>query len=379
MGKAAAGMYRGWVSQQGEPGHRMMVVPVGWDAPDWALRGEHPIPGEQSLRAGEAVLSFIQRLPASGVDGPVLLLSGGASAIVCAPLAGVPVAEYQECIGSLLKAGVSIGELNTVRKHAERLKGGRMAEMLPGLPIECYTLSDVIGDDPGVIASGPVAPDPTTYADAIAVLDHRLVRCPAFRRLLQRGSQGDLHETPKPDNKAFSKVRTKVVGNNDLAIDAAAAAVAEMGWGDVQIARAITGDARKAAELLVERFRLLGQPAALVWGGETTVDAGGSPGRGGRAQEWVLAAAAALSGTDRRLVACFGTDGVDGSTAAAGAVATGETTAQATWLGRDVAAALAKHDSYGLFSVLENAGYPHLIRTGQTGTNVDDVGVLLAY
>lgn len=349
---------------------------------------DHPMPTERNVRAAADAERFVAEGSARA-DGATLLvlISGGGSAHLTLPATGIALGEIAEVSGRLMRSGADIAELNTVRKHLERLKGGRLAELACGAEGAGYVrvvgvvVSDVIGDDVSVIASGPLTPDPTTYADAMRVLERRGIArsdAPAAWRHLERGARGEIAETPK---RAFDRVAQRVIGSNTNVVRAAIAAVERSGFEVIEWRESVTGEAAERGRALAERAaELLGESlraAAIVWGGETTVTVGEKGGTGGRNQEFALAAAARLArdgGGARITVMSFATDGVDGPTDAAGAVVNGQSWRTMQHLGLDPECALAVHDSHG---VLEAAGA--LIRTGPTGTNVNDVMVAMVY
>src|SRR5579885_2389146 len=312
----------------------------------------------------------------AGPDVLVLaVLSGGASALLEVPVPGVALEELRALTAALLAAGADIAALNTVRRHCSLVKGGglaRAARRAAGL--WALVLSDVVGDDPAVIASGPTVADPTTFAEALAVLERLPARSvpAAIRAHLERGAAGRAAETVKPGDPVLARTATVIVGGNRHAVEAAAAEARARGYATRVLARPFTGDAAEAGRHLAATILALPPSggAALVGGGETTVRvvAGG---RGGRCQHLALAAAVVLAGSDAVLLAA-GTDGVDGPTDAAGACVDGGTVARACARGYDAAAALAATDS---FPLLEATG--DLVRSGPTGTNVADVVVAL--
>lgn len=330
------------------------------------LPADHPLPTERNARAGEA----IERVARSVGPGEtaLVLVSGGGSAQLTLPPAGVPLGDVRALTDALLRAGATIGELNAVRKHLDRLKGGRLAVLLAGAGrAEALVLSDVLGDRLDVISSGPTAPDPTTYAEALAVLAGRGVPAPdSVRAHLEAGARGEHAETPKPGDPAVERVRHRVIANNAVAVGAARAAIEGLGV-PVRVRTGVVGAAAdRGRELAAE---LAGPPGAVVWGGETTVTVGEATGVGGRNQELALAAAIELDGRPG-VVLAFGTDGVDGPTDAAGAVVDGRTCGRIRAAGLDPGAALRAHDSH---RALDAAGA--LVRTGPTGTNVNDIAV----
>jgi len=342
----------------------------------------HPVPDARGAQAAEAVLALARGL---GRDDLLLvLLSGGASALLPAPVAGVGLAEKAALTGRLMRAGATIHELNTVRKHLSQIKGGGLARAAAPARVACLVLSDVVGDDPSTIASGPTVPDPTTYADAIEVLRGRGVweETPAaIRRHLEAGLRAEAPETAKPGDPLFARVMTRIVGNNAVAVAAAEREARRHGLRARVLTTRLEGEAREASRVLVsvlrecvESGRPLAPPLCLLAGGETTVTVRG-PGRGGRNQEIAVAAVDPLSSFPAHaVVASIATDGVDGASDAAGGVVDQETAREAAGLSLAPAAAfLAASDSTSFLGPVGG-----LIVTGPTGTNVVDLTVLLA-
>jgi hydroxypyruvate reductase len=346
------------------------------------LLAAHPVPDERSLAAADEVERLARSL---GPDDVLLLLvSGGASALLAAPVPGISLDEKAAVTAALLRAGAGIGELNTVRKHLSRLKGGGLARLVAPALLVCLVLSDVVGDDLSTIASGPTVPDPTTYADAIRVLRARGVwdAAPAsVRGHLLGGERGEVAETPKPGDAAFRRARSRVIGSNRWTLEAAAQEARRLGFRAVVLTSRLEGEAREVARALVAILRECAEtgspevpPVCLVVGGETTVTVRGT-GRGGRNQEMVVAMVEGLAPfPTHAVVASLATDGVDGMSHAAGGVADQETLARAAALGlAGPAAFLAHSDSTNFLGPLGD-----LIVTGPTGTNVVDLTVLLA-
>ena len=353
------------------------------------IEAGHPVPDASSVRAADRLLAL-----ASGLDERTLvvtLISGGGSALICSPARGrdgaplFALAEKQEVTRALLACGATIHEVNCVRKHLSRIKGGRLARAYQPATSLNLILSDVVGDDLDVIASGPTVPDRTTFRDALEVLGRYGVagRIPAAAlRTLEAGAVGAHEETPKPGDPAFDRVRNVLVGTNHQALLAAEARARELGYETMVLTSRLTGEAREAAlallgigeDVAVSGFPLR-PPACLIAGGETTVTVRGG-GKGGRNQELALAFLAALERRSRLprevVLLAASTDGNDGPTDAAGAFASREIAARARALGLDPVAALALNDSYGFH---DRAG--SLLRTGPTNTNVSDVAVLL--
>jgi glycerate 2-kinase len=354
----------------------LIVAPAGTRCSRPALFGAHPLPDASSLAAGRAVHGILRA--ARGDEIVLVLLSGGASATAALPRGDVTVAEYADCVQRLLRAGADIGSLNTVRRHLDALKGGRMAELAAPARVLGLVLSDVVGDPVETIASGPLTPDPSTAQDALRVLqDHGVIdHCAAsIIALLTSTPHTASRETTQPDRTATGDVRVRIIGGNDVAVTGAAAAAEQLGYRVRRATGHVTGLARDAgATLAAEALEIQRKeplPTCIVAGGETTVAVRGS-GRGGRNQEIVLAACIALNGAPGITVGSIGTDGVDGPTDAAGAIADETTLHRATARGVDASVALEQNDSYTFFCATEG-----VIRTGPTGTNVNDVQIAL--
>jgi hydroxypyruvate reductase/glycerate 2-kinase len=363
----------------------LLNVPAGMTAPLQKLRlhAARPQGVNEPTAEGIAGADEMLRLLASAgpEDAAVCLLSGGGSALLPAPAEGITLSCKQVVTKLLHRCGATINEMNCVRKHLSRVKGGRLAEAFRGKLLLGLIISDVVGDPLDVIASGPTAPDPTTFTEALVVLDRYGLRDrvpPAVLAHLERGAASQIAETPKrPD----PSVVNRIIGSNRLALAAAELKAIGLGYGVWNAGSALEGETRDAAiaqaELAV-RIRDTGEPArppaCLLSGGETTVTLGESPGKGGRNQEFVLAALAHLgwSGIDRLTVLSGGTDGEDGPTDAAGAVADVQMWEAAWEKHLEIDDALLRHDAYPFFDQLGG-----LIRTGLTGTNVMDVRVIL--
>jgi hydroxypyruvate reductase/glycerate 2-kinase len=352
------------------------------------LHPGRPAGTNQPTADGVAGVRAMLDLINNAAPGDVLLclLSGGGSALLPAPVEGVTLADKQHVTARLHACGATIGEMNCVRKHLSRVKGGRLAQAFLDRTggrgaIFSLIISDVIGDPLDVIASGPTAADPTTFGDALAVLDRYGLTGgipPAVLNHLHQGRMGAIPETPKA---LPSNVHNLVLGNNRRALDTARQKAEELGYRVLDLGAFIEGETGPVAVAfagIVRSIRADGQPLSppvcLLSGGETTVTLGPDHGRGGRNQEFVLAAARQLGEEGLRDVVILsgGTDGEDGPTDAAGAVADSETLRRAKELGLDAASYLARHDSYSFFAATDG-----LLRTGLTGTNVMDVRVLL--
>jgi glycerate 2-kinase len=360
------------VTKQGHATSRLNRIEV--------IEAGHPIPNQSGVRASAAIYALLRELNAR--DLLLVAISGGASALLSAPAAPITLNAKQKTTELLLRAGATIHELNAVRKHISTLKGGQLASLAYPATVVSLILSDVIGDRPDVIGSGPTAPDPSTFADAIAVLRKfaLLNRVPkTVRERLEQGARGEIKETPKPGDRVFKHVHNLIIGSNRLALEAAAQEAKMRGFHPLILSSAIEGETREVARTHAQILRevtLSGHPvrspACILSGGETTVMVQGK-GKGGRNQEFALAAAFEINGFTNLVVLSGGTDGTDGPTDAAGAIATGETIRRARERGLDPKKHLAENDSYPFFDALGN-----LIKTGPTGTNVMDIHVLLS-
>lgn len=344
------------------------------------LEAGHPIPDRSGLEAAEEVERFLRGMrPGNKL---IILLSGGASALLAAPAPDISLDELQAATQLLLRSGATIQDLNAIRKHMDRLKGGQLVRLARAVPIMTLILSDVIGDRLDIIASGPTVPDPSTYSECWGILErYRLVgRMPAgIVKNLKSGVEGRLPETPKPGDAIFKNVSNTIIGSNRLAADAALAEASRLGYNSLLLSTFSEGEARdlgvQAAAIgkgLHYRDTPIPRPACIVAGGETTVTVTGK-GKGGRNQELALSAAIWLEGVPDTALMAFATDGIDGPTDAAGAIVDGETVATARRAGLDAQSHLADNDAYALLKV---AGA--LIFSGPTNTNVNDLLVILA-
>jgi glycerate 2-kinase len=332
----------------------------------------HPIANASSEAAGRQALKFVAN--AQNDDLIVLMLSGGASALIAVPANGLNLDDKISVTWALMNAGASIRELNKVRRHLSAIKGGRLLQSSAANYLTLI-LSDVPGNDLSTIGSGPTAADPTTYSDAVAILKRRRVwgRAPEIiRDHLERGAAGEIHETLKPGDPALARVQNIIIGDNQTATEAACNAAAAMNY-DVLRTRDLDGDANETGASLGKLLvGIESERVCVIAGGETSVTVKGD-GRGGRSQQAALAAAFELSKLrpDRRAVALFaGTDGIDGPTDAAGAVATPTTLIRAQEAGLSPNSALDRNDCYNFFKALGD-----LVIIGPTGTNVADIFV----
>ena len=380
-GKAGAAMARA-IEKLGLPadkrGDTLVNVKYGHVAKlRWIQLNEsgHPVPDEAGVRGARRIAEIARG--ASAEDLVICLISGGASALLPFPAPPITLEEKQAVTKLLLACGATIHEINAVRKHISGIKGGQLARMAYPARVLALILSDVIGDNLDVIGSGTTAPDVSTFSSAKAVLEKYgiLDRVPAsIRQRLESGVQGAIRETPKRGDPAFARVQNLIVGSNRLAVEAAAVRARELGLRTLILSTEIEGETREIARMhaaiakeIVHYGRPVPRPACLISGGETTVTLRGN-GSGGRNQEFVLAAALDIAGLERTVVLSGGTDGTDGPTDAAGAIADGYTLAR----GPEAQKHLDANDSYHYFEELGD-----LVITGPTNTNVMDVRVML--
>jgi hydroxypyruvate reductase len=373
-GKAAGGLVR---ALAGLLGDRIDGGAVVLDAPADLDRvavhvGGHPVPDEGSVAGARRVLEL-----AGTADDRTLVLAtvtGGGSALLAAPAAGVSPDDLRAVTESLLASGASIDEVNAVRKHCSAIKGGGLARAADGATVVGLLVSDVVGDDPAVVASGPTAPDPSTYADARTVLDRYGIEVPAsIAERLDRGQSGEIEETPGPDASLFDRVSNHVLVGGHTAIEAAREVAEGRGYHTRLLSARLRGEAAAAglthvavAEEAFDTGEPVATPGVVLSGGETTVTLGEDPGTGGPNQELALRAAVELP--EGAVLGSVDTDGRDGATDAAGALVDAATVEDA-----DAAhEALAGHDA-GPFLVERGA----LLRSGRTGTNVNDLRVLV--
>ena len=361
----------------------VLVVKDGHGLPLEKIRireAGHPVPDERGVAGTLEVLNLLE--DAGERDLVICLISGGGSALLIAPSEGIRLPDKQATTKNLLACGANIHEINTIRKHLSRAKGGQLARAAHPATVLSLILSDVVGDDLDVIGSGPTVADRSRFYDALEILQRYAIwdRTPAaVRERLSQGAKGGLEETPKPGDPAFQRSAHILVGSCLQALAAAAMAAERLGYQPLILSSKVEGAAREVART----FAAIGKeilsshhpskpPACILMGGETTVTLQGE-GRGGRNQEFALAGAIALDGTQRLVILAGGTDGTDGPTDAAGAIADGLTIARAKALGLNPFALLKRSDSYHFFKPLDD-----LIITGPTRTNVMDVYMLLA-
>jgi glycerate 2-kinase len=377
VGKAAGPMSRaaGEVLEDAALGGGLCVVKEGHEEPTEyfeTIVASHPEPDERSVRAAERVEQFLNGL--EDEDLLLVLVSGGASALLADAAPGVTLEDLKQLTGALLRSGAAIGEINTVRKHVSTLKGGNLVRRAAPARVVALLLSDVVGDEPSSIGSGLTAPDPTKLEDARDVLKRYEIEAPqSVKDHLEKG-----HETPKPGDAVFEKLTNVVVGGGRLTATAAAEKARELGYEPLLLSTYVTGEAQRSAGLhsaivkeVLESGNPLPPPCAVVSGGEATVVVRGE-GTGGPNQEFALALAVELEGVEGWAALAVDTDGNDGSTDAAGALVNGETATSIREGGVNSTEALAKNDAYHALEAGDA-----LVSTGSTGTNVNDLRVML--
>jgi len=339
----------------------------------------HPVPDEAGARTTREIISALSQ--ATEDDLVLCLLSGGGSALLSCPAENITLPDKQAVTRLLLGCGAKIQEVNAIRKHISRVKGGRLAELAYPASIVSLILSDVIGDPIESIASGPTAPDRSSFLDCWRIIDRYGLTeriPPSVRDFLRRGTEGSVAETPKPGDPIFEKVQNVIIGNNRTALSAAKGRAEELGFNAFILSGFIEGETKDAAifhtaiaKEILSTDNPVRRPACVISGGETTVTVHGD-GLGGRNQEFALAAAIDVEGTDGVAVLSAGTDGTDGPTDAAGAIVDGQSVARGKRRGLDANAYLKRNDSYHFLQATGD-----LLVTGPTLTNVMDLRILL--
>ena len=382
-GKAGAPMARALEDLLGDRiADGVIVVKEGHGLPLAHVRiheASHPVPDQRGIKGAEEILSLVG--DAGELDLVLCLMSGGGSALLVAPADGVTLEDKQEVTRLLLACGADIHEINSIRKHLSRAKGGGLARFAYPATVVSLILSDVIGDDLNVIASGPAVPDTSTFDDTRQVLEKYEIwdRVPQSVRIrIERGLKGDVEDTPKAGDAVFKRCFSELVGTNIQALRAAGIKAEELGYRTLILSSTVEGEAREVVKVLTaigKEVRASGNPlsapACILCGGETTVTIRGD-GKGGRNQEFALASALAIDGIANLVVLAGGTDGNDGPTDAAGAMADGRTLARARAKGLDPFDHLKRNDAYHFFQPLDD-----LVITGPTRTNVMDVYMVL--
>jgi len=350
--------------------------PIALPAPLEWIPSSHPLPDERSVAAGRRALDVAERTAAD--DTLVVLLSGGASALMAVPAGNLTLEDKRTAVNALLKGGADITALNTIRKHLSAVKGGRLAAAAAG-PTVCLAISDVVGDDLSVIGSGPTVPDPSTYRDAWSCIERFGVEAlltKASKEYLRAGLEGEIPETPKAGDPRVERSVTRVIGGRFDAMKGAAEAARSLGYDVILFDDPVVGDARTMGPVVLERAKTLAAarkaPVAAIASGETTVKVVGR-GKGGRNQEVALSVATTLAHETAEIaVGSVGTDGIDGPTDAAGAYADTTTIARARQQALDAEAHLADNNAYAFFQQIGD-----LIVTGPSTTNVGDLQIVL--
>ena len=391
-GKAGAPMAQAAAAILGEHlSQGLVIVKEGYTdqsnqlPPYTVIEAGHPVPDERGVQGAQRIRELLGQAQAD--DLVICLISGGGSALLVSPVEGVSLADLQDLTGALLGCGASINEINTLRKHLEQLKGGGLARLAAPAQVAALALSDVIGDPLEVIASGPTSPDPSTFQEAMDILQgYGLLEKapPGVLAHLRRGLAGAVSETPKAEDKIFANVHNVIIGSNRQAAQAALEMAQSVGYNTLLLTTRLQGEARQAGRFLAAIARQtavsgqpLSKPACLITGGETTVTLSSSAAQGGslggRNQELALGAASDLAGLPGVLLVTLATDGGDGPTDAAGAAVTGETLQRARQLGLDPQDFLERNDAYHFFERLGD-----LLKTGPTNTNVNDLTFIFA-
>lgn len=347
------------------PAHKIRVVEAG-----------HPIPDDHGAQAAQEILSMVQALSAD--DLLLCLFSGGGSSLLSLPIAGISLPDLKEVTQQLLRCGASIQEINTVRKHLSAIQGGRLAAVCKA-PVLALIISDVTGDAATHIASGPCAPDPTTFTDALTVLErYDLNVPPAVKQILLTGKAGAVNETPKHGSVIFARVENRIIANAHQSLAAAAEYFKNLGITPLILGDTVSGESREIAKsyaAFAKEIRHypqgLNAPVVLLSGGETTVTVKGK-GRGGRNAEFLLSLLIELAGAEEIYALACDTDGLDGSENNAGAFIAPDSLRRAERLGLDAAAYLVNNDAYTFFQQLND-----LVITGPTFTNVNDYRAIL--
>lgn len=358
----------------------LVIVKYGYSRPLQRIKiveAGHPVPDQAGLNAAQQIAGIVRTC--GETDLLFVLISGGGSALLPCPVEGVQLRDKQKITELLLKSGATIQEVNAVRKHISRLKGGRLAELASPARVIALILSDVVGDSLDSVASGPTVPDSTTFADCLVIVQRYELEGqvpPAILDHLERGARDEIAETPK-NGAIFDRVQNVLVGSNRLALEAAQRCAQTLGYETRIALQPVSGESRMAAQTHAALVRELRQkqqpqsPVCFISGGETTVTVRGA-GQGGRNQEFALAAAIEIDGLDDVVILSAGTDGNDGPTDAAGAIVDGSTLARGRAMNLNAAQFLDRNDSYHFLQATQD-----LLITGPTFTNVMDIQIML--
>ena len=382
-GKASglmARMVKGILGDRIDAGRVIVKYGHGVSVPDIEIiEAGHPVPDKNGVEGTAKIMHMVEG--AGRQDLILCLISGGGSALLCSPALGVTLQDKRVTTELLLSCGAKIQEINAIRKHLSGIKGGQLARVANPATVISLILSDVVGDPVESIASGPTAADPSTFADCLSIVERYGIQRqipPDVRLRLEKGTRGEVEETPKPADPLFANVSNFIVGSNRLAMEAAKRKAQDLGYHSFILSGFIEGETRMVAALhgaIAREINASGnpipRPACIISGGETTVTLFGD-GKGGRNQEFALAAALAIDGLPGTVVLSGGTDGTDGPTHVAGALVSGETVAKARRLGIDLDLALAQNNTFPPLRALRSH-----ITTGPTGTNVNDLYLLL--
>lgn len=383
LGKAAPAMTQGAINRLNyRYSHGVCVGKhLPQDDPGWKhielIHGNHPVPGAESINAGQRIKEAVGGLGPN--DLVLLLLSGGGSSLAMLPAEGIGVEDLSILTATLLRSGANIDEMNSVRKHVDLLKGGGLLRLASPTRLAALVLSDVVGNKLDVIASGPAYPDPSSYADALAIIT-KAAGCgnipDAILAHLCKGAAGGLPETLKPQDGIALNAFHRIIASNVDSCQAAAARANQAGCSAEVVTTALTGEASLVGAQIAAAARTqmdLDRPFVFIWGGETTVTVAGN-GTGGRNLEAALGAVEGMAGLRGMYLVTLATDGEDGPTGTAGAVVTGDTLNKALKLGLEPSSYLGENDSYTFFKKTGN-----LLVTGPTGTNVNDITFLFGF
>ncbi len=381
FGKASCAMTKGLydiIKNYKENISGIVVSPTDCDTPPGFkhIKAEHPVPGEGSIKAAKRISEFTKNFTKD--DLAIVLISGGGSALIGDVAEPLTLEELRITTELLLKSGAKINEVNTIRKHLSFIKGGGLARLCHPAKIVSLILSDVVGDDISSIASGPTAPDPTTFKDALEILKKYNIIDKIPQNVLERlklGAEGKIEETPKPNDKIFENCTNIIIGNNRTICKEIQEKAKEYGLTSVHFTSFLEGEASEVAKVIAaiakEEKYLKHQDKLLIFGGETTVTVRGN-GKGGRSQELAISLMLCMEGYKNWYAICASTDGIDGPTDAAGAYCDYTTSKKAEKLGLNPEEYLLNNDSYNFWDKLGE-----LIKTGPTGTNVNDIILVL--
>jgi hydroxypyruvate reductase len=341
------------------------------------IEAGHPVPDARSIQGARRIIEMTSGLAED--DLLILLVSGGGSALCTMPAPGITIDDLRQMNEILLKCGAGIDEINTVRKHLSQIKGGQLARLVHPATIAALLISDVVGDLTQTIASGPAAPDPSTFCDAFNILRQHALLKHTPRNIIDRieaGRRGEITETPKPGDPVFKKAKNIIIGNNMIALQAIAHHAVEKGYRPLILSSRISDDTRRAAKIFASMIKEVRRKhravsTCIISGGEMTTMVRGS-GSGGRNQDFLLSLTPLIKGIKNVKVLSAGTDGIDGKTEAAGAVIDGNTYERARAMGIDIKKTLADYDSHSFFRATGD-----LIITGTTNTNVMDIQIIL--